>query len=180
MKIITVREMEPDQIYLTAQSAKKFKVTLLSREEGKPIMLKAFYPLLGWKVVMVPDTYKVSELSAEDQLIEQNPVIRNTPNTIPGKVSGLPWRASWAKWLKEVGQDVKTGKAAVIEKMIAEFPHRELAIRSKPSEYRFRYNSGQLPGGRTTPKIYWLMEPKEPKKKSSRKRTTDKKQEKLK
>lgn len=145
---------------MTAQSAKRFKVMLMGAKNDL-VELKAYYPLLGWKFVTVSKDYKVQELSKDEQeeMLEQGVIKKpSTPKTIPGKVSGLGWRATWFKWIKEVGQDVHTGREAVIEKMLLEFPHREVTIKGMTKYFLFKYNKGELIQGKKPAKVYWKLE----------------------
>ena len=161
MKILLASEMKKDIVYMTAQSAKSFHVMYLGTK-GDVVQLKAHYPLLGWKVVTVLKDYKVRELSQEEKVDAPQDRIKqpNKLHTIPGKVSGLGFQATWYKWIKEVGQDVHLGKQATIEKMLLEFPHREVTIVGRADFYRAKYNKGELVVGKKPEKVYWKLKKK--------------------
>lgn len=149
-KIIFAVEMEPGQVYITAQSTNQIKIRLKEKKDGV-VYVEAYSPNhKKWLVTKVEETYRVRIPGKEEIKMENNEATTATQEKKSGVknkglVSGLKMLAAWGKHFAELGRE-ENGRQLVIDAMLADFPHKETSIMRWVDAYRVYFNTGRLPG----------------------------------
>lgn len=176
--VIDSMEMEKGRIYQTYQSAARYWVEFLQLETMRDrVKVRAYFPQHAeWRIVYIDTTYKVRELSDDEQKQAYEQISRSThqtraafakvsnkPAKAPGTgrsrgvLTGLGMLETWGKYFNEFASTLG-GRELIRTKMKEEFPNKHDSVDRWLDAYRTYYNKGRLPGVKAPDKPVELKE----------------------